>query len=295
MTAVNALSQAVAQVVENRGVKGAGDSSNLDNGLKLYLKGIGNVSLLSKKEEAELAQQIAKGELVAKEKMVAANLRLVVSIAKRYVGRGLQFLDLIQEGNVGLIRAVEKFDYTKGFKFSTYATWWIRQGITRGLADQSRLIRIPVHLADAMVRKKRQAMTGTPTKPVAIKSRDVNDEVYNHMSQIMAMPVSLDLRLGDSDVALGDTVEDVSESLSERVETADIREIVSQLLGHLSEREAMILQLRFGLLDGSPRTLEDVSRVYNVTRERVRQIETRAIVKLRGMSATKKLKDYAYV
>jgi len=290
------------QTVEHVGdkrveIKGAGDGAGLDNGVRLYLKCIGDVALLTKKEEAYLAQQIANGDIAAKEKMIAANLRLVVSIAKRYMGRGLQFLDLIQEGNIGLIRAVEKFDHTKGFKFSTYATWWIRQAITRGLADHGRLIRIPVHLADSVARTKRisAALAGGRVQSPTSEAPSLKQVAeLATMAPLMQMPVSLDATVGEGDLSLVDTVEDVTPSVNETSEKNDLRELLSQLIAHLSEREAMILRLRFGLLDGVPRTLDDVGRVYRVTRERIRQIEIRAIEKLRGMSLAKRLNEYMY-
>ena len=285
--------EAEDQVAVKREAKHRGEGSSGDGGLKLYLKRIGEIPLLSKKEEAVLADLIAKGDVAAKEKMVAANLRLVVSIAKRYMGRGLQLLDLIQEGNIGLIRAVEKFDHTKGFKFSTYATWWIRQAIARGLSDHGRLIRIPVHLADAFSRTKRAALqhkdSGEQSPPNGLK-----DMVFFHLTQMMHVPLSLDASIGEDDFVLGDTVEDVATALQDVGEKTEMRDMLGQLLSHLSVREAMILQLRFGLLDGVPRTLDDVGRVYRVTRERIRQIEIRAIQKLRGMSTTKRLREYVY-
>jgi RNA polymerase primary sigma factor len=281
-------------------LNGPGDTLAVE-GIRAYLKCVGTVSLLTSQEEMALAIRIANGDLTAKEQMIAANLRLVISIAKRYVGRGLQFLDLIQEGNIGLIRAVEKFDYTKGFKFSTYATWWIRQAITRGLSDHSRLIRIPVHLADSVARSKRVSAEISltsgrkPSSALVAEASGMQETVLDHVSQVMMMPLSLDATLGDGECVLGDTVEDGSHSLTALGERADIRELLSQLLVHLSEREAMILRLRFGLLDGVPRTLDDVGRVYRVTRERIRQIEIRAITKLRGMSMAKHLKEYVYL
>lgn len=252
-----------------------------------YLKQIGAIPLLTSEEEVALAKKIAEGDMGAKEAMVAANLRLVVSVAKRYVGRGLHLLDLIQEGNIGLIRAVEKFNPNLGFRFSTYATWWIRQAISRGVSDQGRLIRIPVHLTDAVLKLKKSVR-----EHVVSKKQEKN---WIHLSQVIGAPLSLDVAAGEEEFALGDIMEDPRACLSRASDAQDMRDVLARLMSHLSEREAMVLRLRFGLADGVPRTLDEVGRLYRVTRERIRQIEIRALTKLRGMSLTKHLREYHLV
>lgn len=269
--------------------------------VKMYLKEIGTVDLLSTEQEQELAKQIVAGNHRAKQELVNSNLRLVVSIAKKYIGRGLSFLDLIQEGNIGLIRASEKFDYTKGYKFSTYATWWIRQAITRAIADQSRTIRIPVHLGETISKLRKisrmlmQDLGRKPTEAEIAEQAELPVEKVRDIFNSALSPVSLETPIGDeSDSSkLGDFVKDeATVTPEENLVRTLLRKDLDKVMTELSERERMVLKLRFGLDDGRPRTLEEVGRVYDVTRERIRQIESKALKKLRHPSRLKKLKDY---
>jgi len=273
---------------------------NVDDSVKMYLKDIGKVPLLRADEEVELAKKMAEGSECAKNRLSEANLRLVVSIAKRYVGRGMQFLDLIQEGNLGLMKAVEKFDHTKGFKFSTYATWWIRQAITRAIADQARTIRIPVHMVETinkLVRISRQLLQTygrEPTPEEIAAAMDVTVDRVHEIQKIAQDPVSLETPIGEEeDSHLGDFIEDDNAMAPNEVaETNMLKEQLLSVLGALTPREEKVLRLRYGLDDSKPRTLEEVGREFNVTRERIRQIEAKALRKLRNPNKFKKLKDY---
>ena len=268
--------------------------------VRMYLKEIGKIPLLSMEDEIELAKRIELGDEGAKKVLAEANLRLAVSIAKRYVGRGMQFLDLIQEGNLGLIKAVEKFDYTKGFKFSTYATWWIRQAITRAIADQARTIRIPVHMVETinrLIRVSRQLLQelGREPQPEEIAARvDMPVERVREVLKISQEPVSLETPIGEEeDSHLGDFIQDEHVMVpAEAAAFTLLHEQLMEVLDTLTEREQKVLKLRFGLEDGRPRTLEEVGREFNVTRERIRQIEAKALRKLRHPTRSKKLKDY---
>ena len=272
----------------------------LDDPVKMYLKDIGRVPLLSADDEIELARLMQEGDPVAKKRLSEANLRLVVSIAKRYVGRGMLFLDLIQEGNLGLMKAVEKFDYQKGFKFSTYATWWIRQSITRAIADQARTIRIPVHMVETINKLTRvqrlllQEFGREPTSAEIAEKMGVTEERVCEIQKIAQDPVSLETPIGEEeDSHLGDFIEDEktitpSDSVSFRM----LKEQLLRVLDTLTPREEKVLRLRYGLDDGKPRTLEEVGKEFNVTRERIRQIEAKALRKLRHPSRSKKLKDF---
>lgn len=268
--------------------------------VRMYLKEIGKIPLLSMDDEIELAKRIELGDEAAKKALAEANLRLVVSIAKRYVGRGMQFLDLIQEGNLGLIKAVEKFDYTKGYKFSTYATWWIRQAITRAIADQARTIRIPVHMVETinrLIRVSRQLLQelGREPQPEEIAARvDMPVERVREVLKISQEPVSLETPIGEEeDSHLGDFIQDEHVMVpAEAAAFTLLHEQLMEVLETLTEREQKVLKLRFGLEDGRPRTLEEVGREFNVTRERIRQIEAKALRKLRHPTRSKKLKDY---
>jgi len=274
--------------------------ATVDDSVKMYLKDIGRVPLLSADEEIELAKLMTEGDEEAKRKLSESNLRLVVSIAKRYVGRGMQFLDLIQEGNLGLMKAVEKFDYTKGFKFSTYATWWIRQAITRAIADQARTIRIPVHMVETInklvkfSRQLQQELGREPTHAEIAVKMEITEERVREIQKISQDPVSLEAPVGEEeDSHLGDFIEDVSATApSEAAEAKMLKEQLIQVLATLTPREEKVLRLRYGLEDGRPRTLEEVGRVFNVTRERIRQIEAKALRKLKHPNRTRKLKDY---
>lgn len=273
---------------------------NIDDPVRMYLKEIGKVPLLSAEEEIELARRMEQGDPEAKRKLAEANLRLVVSIAKRYVGRGMLFLDLIQEGNLGLIKAVEKFDYGKGFKFSTYATWWIRQAITRAIADQARTIRIPVHMVETinkLIRVSRQLLQelGREPQPEEI-AKELNMPVskVREIIKIAQEPVSLETPIGEEeDSHLGDFIPDEDVPVpAEAAAFTLLKEQLIDVLDTLTEREQKVLRLRFGLDDGRARTLEEVGKEFNVTRERIRQIEAKALRKLRHPSRSKKLKDY---
>ena len=273
---------------------------NIDDPVRMYLKEIGKVSLLSAEEEIELAQRMEEGDEVAKKRLAEANLRLVVSIAKRYVGRGMLFLDLIQEGNLGLIKAVEKFDYRKGYKFSTYATWWIRQAITRAIADQARTIRIPVHMVETinkLIRISRQLLQELGREPSAEElatEMAMPVEKVREIMKIAQEPVSLETPIGEEeDSHLGDFIpDDDIPAPAEAAAFTLLKEQLIEVLDTLTDREEKVLRLRFGLDDGRARTLEEVGKEFNVTRERIRQIEAKALRKLRHPSRSKKLKDY---
>ncbi len=273
---------------------------NVDDHVRMYLKEIGKVALLTTEEEIELASRMAEGDEEAKQRLTEANLRLVVSIAKRYVGRGMMFLDLIQEGNLGLIKAVEKFDYSKGYKFSTYATWWIRQAITRAIADQARTIRIPVHMVETinkLIRVSRQLLQelGRDPSPEEIaKEMGMSVDKVREIMKVAQEPVSLETPIGEEeDSHLGDFIpDDDAPAPSEVASFTLLKEQLMDVLDTLTSREEKVLRLRFGLDDGRPRTLEEVGRVFNVTRERIRQIEAKALRKLRHPSRSKKLKDF---
>ncbi|MDR0196966.1 MAG: RNA polymerase sigma factor RpoD [Oscillospiraceae bacterium] len=273
---------------------------SIDDPVKIYLKEIGRVPLLTAEEEIELASRMLQGDAYARRRLSEANLRLVVSVAKKYVGRGMQFLDLIQEGNLGLIKAVEKFDYTKGFKFSTYATWWIRQAITRAIADQARTIRIPVHMVETITKVKKvssQLLHKNGHEPGAEEiARELNMPIdrVREIIRIAQDPVSLETPIGEEeDSHLGDFIpDDDAPAPAEAASHALLREQLSDVLGTLTDREEKVLRLRFGLTDGRQRTLEEVGREFNVTRERIRQIEAKALRKLRHPSRSKKLRDF---
>ena len=276
------------------------NSAKVNDPVRMYLKEIGVVPLLSNEEEKELAIAVENGDLEAKQRLAEANLRLVVSIAKRYVGCGMQFLDLIQEGNMGLMKAVDKFDYSKGFKFSTYATWWIRQAITRAIADQARTIRIPVHMVETinkLVREQRnllQELGQDPTPEQIAERMDMTPDKVREILKIAQEPVSLETPIGEEDDShLGDFIEDeVIENPVDYTTRVVLREQLDEVLDTLTDREENVLRLRFGLDDGKMRTLEDVGKVFNVTRERIRQIEAKALRKLRHPSRSKQLKDF---
>ena len=273
---------------------------SIDDPVKVYLKEIGRVPLLSADEEISLATRMQNGDVAARKRLAEANLRLVVSIAKRYVGRGMQFLDLIQEGNLGLIKAVEKFDYTKGFKFSTYATWWIRQAITRAIADQARTIRIPVHMVETINKVKKvssQLLHQTGHEPSAeeiAKELDMPVDKVREIIRAAQEPVSLETPIGEEeDSHLGDFIpDDDAPAPADAASHTMLKEQLSDVLGTLTEREEKVLRLRFGLEDGRSRTLEEVGKEFDVTRERIRQIEAKALRKLRHPSRSKKLKDF---
>ena len=272
----------------------------IDDPVKIYLKEIGRVPLLSPDEETELAKRMAEGDSYAKKRLSEANLRLVVSIAKKYVGRGMQFLDLIQEGNLGLLKAVEKFDYTKGFKFSTYATWWIRQAITRAIADQARTIRIPVHMVETITKVKKvssQLLHETGHDPSAEEIADKLEMPAERVREIMRIaqdPVSLETPIGEEeDSHLGDFIpDDDAPAPADAASLMLLKEQLNEVLSTLTDREAKVLRLRFGLEDGRSRTLEEVGKEFDVTRERIRQIEAKALRKLRHPSRSKKVKDF---
>ena len=276
------------------------DGVSIEDPVRMYLKEIGKVPLLTAEEEIELAQKMEEGDQEAKKRLAEANLRLVVSIAKRYVGRGMLFLDLIQEGNLGLIKAVEKFDYRKGYKFSTYATWWIRQAITRAIADQARTIRIPVHMVETinkLIRVSRQLLQelGREPSPEEIaEEMDMPVERVREILKISQEPVSLETPIGEEeDSHLGDFIQDDNVPVpSDAAAFTLLKEQLVEVLGTLTEREQKVLRLRFGLDDGRARTLEEVGKEFSVTRERIRQIEAKALRKLRHPSRSRKLKDY---
>lgn len=272
----------------------------LDDPVKMYLKEIGKIKLLSAKQEVELAKRMLKGDHEAKKRLVESNLRLVVSIAKRYVGRGMLFLDLIQEGNMGLIRAVEKFDYKKGYKFSTYATWWIRQAITRAIADQARTIRVPVHMVETinkLIRVSRlllQELGREPTIKEISERMEITEEKVREILKTAQEPVSLETPIGkEEDSHLGDFIEDKDSPAPPKIATYTLlKEQLDDVLTTLTYREKRVLELRFGIAGGHPHTLEEVGKEFGVTRERIRQIEAKALRKLRHPSRSKKLKDY---
>ena len=276
------------------------DTFSTDDPVRMYLKEIGKIPLLTPDEEMKLAQEMAEGNEEAKRRMAEANLRLVVSIAKRYVGRGMLFLDLIQEGNLGLIKAVEKFDHTKGFKFSTYATWWIRQAITRAIADQARTIRIPVHMVETINKVKKvqsQLLHKNGQEPSVedlAEELDMSQEKVREILKVAQEPISLESPIGEEeDSHLGDFIPDSDAPIPEEAAThALLKEQLGEVLATLTPREAKVLSLRFGIEDGRPRTLEEVGKEFNVTRERIRQIEAKALRKLRHPSRNKKLKDF---
>ena len=276
------------------------DGVSIEDPVRMYLKEIGKVSLLTADEEIELAKRMEEGDVEAKKKLAEANLRLVVSIAKRYVGRGMLFLDLIQEGNLGLIKAVEKFDYKKGYKFSTYATWWIRQAITRAIADQARTIRIPVHMVETInkfVRVQRQLLQELGREPYPeeiAEQMGMPVERVREIQKISLEPVSLETPIGEEeDSHLGDFIQDDNVPVpAEAAAFTLLREQLDEVLGTLTDREQKVLKLRFGLEDGRARTLEEVGKEFKVTRERIRQIEAKALRKLRHPSRSRKLKDY---
>ena len=278
----------------------ANETVSIDDPVKVYLKEIGRVPLLTPEEETALAMRIIEGDESAKKRLSEANLRLVVSIAKRYVGRGMQFLDLIQEGNLGLIKAVEKFDYTKGFKFSTYATWWIRQAITRAIADQARTIRIPVHMVETINKVKKvssQLLHKNGHEPTAEEIAEELVMPVDKVREIMRVaqePVSLETPIGEEeDSHLGDFIpDDDAPAPADAASHTLLKEQLEDVLASLTDREAKVLRLRFGLEDGRPRTLEEVGKEFDVTRERIRQIEAKALRKLRHPSRSKKLKDF---
>ena len=288
------------EIAEVETILSVTEGINIDDPVRMYLKEIGKVPLLTPQEEVEIATRMAGGDEEAKHQLAEANLRLVVSIAKRYVGRGMLFLDLIQEGNLGLIKAVEKFDYTKGYKFSTYATWWIRQAITRAIADQARTIRIPVHMVETInktIRVSRQLLQELGHDPSAEEiavEMDMPVEKVRDILKIAQEPVSLETPIGEEeDSHLGDFIpdEDASEP-SEAASFSLLREQLEEVLDTLAPREKKVLELRFGIVDGRTRTLEEVGKEFNVTRERIRQIEAKALRKLRHPSRSKKLRDF---
>ena len=288
------------EIAEIENTLAAVEGVNIDDPVRMYLREIGKVPLLTASEEVEIARRMAEGDPEAKRQLAEANLRLVVSIAKRYVGRGMLFLDLIQEGNLGLIKAVEKFDYRKGYKFSTYATWWIRQAITRAIADQARTIRIPVHMVETinkLIRVNRQLVQeyGRDPRPDEIaREMGVSEEKVREIIKIAQEPVSLETPIGEEDDShLGDFIEDQdAPAPAEAVAVTLLKEQLMDVLNSLTPREAKVLRLRYGLDDGKARTLEEVGKEFNVTRERIRQIEAKALRKLRHPSRSKRLKDF---
>ncbi|MDK2820876.1 MAG: polymerase primary sigma factor [Clostridia bacterium] len=297
---IEALEKENEETEENEIDLSVPENVAIDDPVRMYLKEIGRVPLLTPEEEIELAKRMEAGDEEAKRRLAEANLRLVVSIAKRYVGRGMLFLDLIQEGNLGLIKAVEKFDYRKGYKFSTYATWWIRQAITRAIADQARTIRIPVHMVETinkLIRISRQLLQQLgrePTPEEIAKEMDISVERVREIMKIAQEPVSLETPIGEEeDSHLGDFIEDEeAQAPADAASFMLLREQLEDVLDSLTPREKRVLRLRFGLDDGRARTLEEVGQEFGVTRERIRQIEAKALRKLRHPSRSKKLKDY---
>ena len=294
---LKAIEQAEEELEDAEGLE---SQLQVDDPVRMYLKEIGKISLLSAEEEVEVAKAMAEGDEKAKEKMIEANLRLVVSIAKRYVGHGMFLLDLVQEGNLGLIKAVDKFDYTKGYKFSTYATWWIRQAITRAIADQGRTIRIPVHMVETINRVHRASHAlvqelgrDATTEEIAAKL-NVPVSKVEEILKVAQEPISLETPIGEEDDShLGDFIPDeVATRPSEATSYTMLREQLEEVLATLSPREEQVLRMRFGLLDGRSHTLEEVGKAFDVTRERIRQIESKALRKLRHPSRSKKLKDF---
>lgn len=292
----NAIKKEIKKEIPIADIKGL----NVDDPVKMYLKEIGKIPLLTAPEEVALAKRMEAGDNRAKKRLAETNLRLVVSIAKRYVGRGMSFLDLIQEGNLGLMKAVDKFDYKRGFKFSTYATWWIRQAITRAIADQARTIRIPVHMVETinkLVRIERQLVQELgrdPSNEEIAKEMGIEVEKVREVRKIAQEPVSLETPIGEEeDSHLGDFIEDdTAIAPDEAANFTMLREELNDILMTLNERERKVLELRFGLVDGTPRTLEEVGKEFNVTRERIRQIEAKALRKLKHPSRSQKLKDF---
>jgi len=274
-------------------------SQNINDPVRMYLKEIGQVPLLSREEEVDLAKRIEEGDEEAKLHLAQANLRLVVNVAKKHIGRGMSFLDLIQEGNLGLMRAIEKFDYKKGYKFSTYATWWIRQAITRAIADQGRTIRVPVHMIEninKLLRIQRQLVQNLgrePTPEEIAKLMDMDKKKVVDIMKVAERPVSLETPIGEEESQLGDFVEDENlETPTESISHIMLKQGLLDVLNTLTPREQEVLILRFGLDDGSPRTLEQVGNMFDLTRERIRQIEAKALQKLRHPSRSKKIKDF---
>ncbi len=294
------ITELEGEVKKENGIVESSEALSIDDPVKVYLKEIGRVPLLTPEEEVELAIKIAEGDMQAKKRLSEANLRLVVSIAKRYLGRGMQFLDLIQEGNLGLIKAVEKFDYTKGFKFSTYATWWIRQAITRAIADQARTIRIPVHMVETINKVKKVSTQilhekgHEPTSEEIAEKLEISVDKVREIVRVAQEPVSLETPIGEEeDSHLGDFIPDSdTPAPADEASHALLKEQLDEVLATLTPREAKVLRLRFGLEDGKSRTLEEVGSEFKVTRERIRQIEAKALRKLRHPSRSKKLKDY---
>ncbi len=292
--------KAVADLEKELEILSTIDQDFVTDPVRMYLKEIGRVKLLTFEEEIDLAKKVEQGSEAAKKKLTESNLRLVVSIAKKYIGRGMTLLDLIQEGNQGLIRAVEKYDWRKGFKFSTYATWWIRQAITRAIADQARTIRIPVHMVETInkylrtARKLMQDLGREPSPEEVADALGVDVDKVREIMKVSQEPTSLEMPVGDDeDSLLGDFIQDQSQpSPDDSASRQLLKEQMEEVLSTLSEREKKVLELRFGLRDGKPRTLEEVGREFNVTRERIRQIEAKAIRKLKHPSRSKKLKDY---
>ncbi len=293
------IPESLEEILEEEEEEGRIDAASSDP-VRMYLREIGKIELLTPEEEVELARRVEQGDEEAKRRLIEANLRLVVSVAKKYVNRGLLFLDLIQEGNLGLIRAVEKFDYRKGYKFSTYATWWIRQAITRAIADQARTIRVPVHMVETMnkvnrvARNMAQALGREPTSEEIARELRMPVEKVEEIKKIMMEPISLETPIGEEeDSQLGDFMDDKeTPSPEESAANKLLKEQLAELLGELTEREREVLKLRFGLEDGRPYTLEEVGRKFKVTRERIRQIEAKALRKLRHPMRSRKLRDF---